>query len=154
MIAIMTLGYYLNDTNPMVGGYIKYYTDIVWKYAQVFLFFIIGFLANVTIIGDYLFIGIGIIILGLLGRTIGVIISLSRSDFTAKQKAFSMIGNIPKATVQAVLGAVPLSIGATHGDVILSLSALAIIFTAPIGLLLIDIFSHKLLHRNIVKATL
>ncbi len=152
MIAIMTLGYYLNDSNKEVGIYIKKYTNTVWTYAQVFLFFTIGFLADLSIIGDYLIIGIGIIMLGLLGRTIGVLIALHKSDFTNNQKAFSVIGNMPKATVQAVLGAVPLSYGVMNGDIILSLSALAIIVTAPIGLLLIEIYSVKLLKREPLKA--
>ncbi len=152
MIAIMTLGYYLNDSNKEVGIYIKKYTNTVWTYAQVLLFFTIGFLADLSIIGDYLIIGIGIIMLGLVGRTIGVIIALYKSDFNSNQKAFSIIGNIPKATVQAVLGAVPLSYGVMNGDIILSLSALAIIFTAPIGLLLIEIYSVKLLKREPLKA--
>ena len=152
MIAIMTLGYYLNDTNKEVGTYLKKYTNIVWIYAQVLLFFTIGFLADLSIIGDYLIIGLGIIMLGLVGRTIGVIIALHKSKFTNEQKVFSIIGNMPKATVQAVLGAVPLSYGVLNGNIILSLSALAIIVTAPIGLLLIEIYSVKLLKREPLKS--
>ena len=152
MIAIMTLGYYINDTNKSLGIYLKKYTNTVWNYAQVFLFFIIGFLADLSLIGDYLLIGIGFIFLGLLGRTIGVIISLYKSDFTPSQKTFSIIGNMPKATVQAVLGAVPLSYSIANGDIILSLSALSIILTAPIGLLLIEIFSAKLLKQEPLKS--
>jgi len=151
MIAIMTLGYYINDSNPKVGIYLKKHTNYLWTYTQVFLFFIIGFLADISIIGDYLVIGIGIIILGLAGRTIGVIIALHKSKFNNNQKVFSIIGNMPKATVQAVLGAVPLSYGVLNGDIILSLSALAIIVTAPIGLFLIEIYSIKLLQREPLK---
>ncbi len=152
MIALMTLGFYLNDTNKEVGSYIKIQTNNIWNYAQVFLFFIIGFLADITIIGDYLVIGIGLIILGLLGRTIGVVIALHKSDFTYNQKLFSVFGNFPKATVQAVLGAIPLSYGIQNGNIILSISALAIILTAPIGLFLIEIYSVKLLKRVPLKA--
>ena len=152
MIAIMTLGYYLNDSNKDVGIYLKKYTNLFWTYAQVLLFFTIGFLADLSIIGDYLIIGIGIIMLGLVGRTIGVLIALHKSDFTNNQKVFSIIGNMPKATVQAVLGAVPLSYRVINGDIILSLSALAIIVTAPIGLLLIELYSVKLLNREPLKS--
>ena len=152
MIAIMTLGYYINDTNEKLGVYLKKHTNTIWTYAQVFLFFTIGFLADLSIIGDYLIIGIAIISLGLIGRTVGILISLHKSDFNYNQKVFSIIGNMPKATVQAVLGAVPLSYGIQNGDIILSLSALAIIVTAPIGLLLIEIYSVKLLKREPLKA--
>lgn len=151
MIAIMVLGYFINDTNKEVSFYIKNYTNNVWKYAQVFLFFMIGFLADISLIGDYLLVGIGIIILGLVGRLLGVLISLYKSDFKKKQKIFSAIGNIPKATVQAVLGAVPLTEGIRNGDVMLSIAVLSIIFTAPIGLILIEIFGPKLLKNEQIK---
>jgi len=148
MIAIMTLGYYINDTNKDLGVYIKRHTNTVWKFAQVLLFFMIGFLADISVIGTYLWIGILVIIIGLVGRIIGVNISFIKSSYSAKQKTFTVISNLPKATVQAVLGAVPLSYGVLHGNIILSLSALAIIFTAPIGLILIEIFGPKLLKKE------
>jgi len=150
MIALMTLGYYINDTNKSVGFYIKQHTTTVWKFAQIPLFFMIGFLSKIDIIGEYLFIGLLIISIGLMGRTIGVIIALFRSSFDAKQKGFTMVSNLPKATVQAVLGAIPLAHGVENGDTILSISALAIIVTAPVGLLLIEILSKKLLKKEAI----
>lgn len=147
MIAIMSLGYYFNDNFSKDHIYIKEYTNKTWKYAQVFLFFTIGFLTDISTTVDYLVIGIIIIGLGLMARGIGVVLSLLKSDFTKEQKKFTLIANIPKATVQAALGAVPLSLGIIDGDIILSISALAIIITAPIGLILIEVFSKRLLKK-------
>lgn len=150
MIAIMTLGYFINDTNQDIGVYIKRHTNTVWNIAQVLLFFMIGFLANITVIGEYLWIGLLIITIGLSGRMIGAILALNKSPYSKKQKTFTFISNIPKATVQAVLGAVPFTMGVANGNIILSLSALAIIYTAPIGLVLIEIFGPKLLKKETI----
>ena len=151
MISIMTLGYFINDTNKDVGVYLKRHTNKIWNIAQVFLFFMIGFLADISEIGEYLWIGILLIIVGLTGRAVGVLISLYKSGYDKKLQSFTMISNLPKATVQAVLGAVPLSKGVTNGNIILSLSVLAIIFTAPIGLLLIEYFGPRLLKKDTIE---
>ncbi len=152
MIAVISLGFMINDTNKAVGVYLKKHINNLWAYAQVFLFFIIGFLADLDLIGEYLIIGVAILFLGLLGRTIGIYIALHKTDYTYNQKLFSSFSNLPKATVQAALGVIPLSYGVTNGSIILSLSALAIIITAPLGLLLIEVFSVKLLKREPLKA--
>lgn len=148
MIAIMSFGYYFNDTFQKHNNYIKRYTNEVWKYAQIFLFFTIGFLTDLSTAYDYILIGMLIIGCGLMLRGIGVMISLYKSGYSKNQKSFTVIANIPKATVQAALGAVPLASGVTDGDIILSISALAIIITAPIGLIMIEIFSKKLLSKH------
>lgn len=148
MLAIMILGFIFNDQNKETSKiYIKY-TNSIWKWAQVFLFFTIGFLTDLTVVSHYALIGIILILLGLTGRVIGVFISLHKSRFSKKEKSFCAISNIPKATVQAVLGAVPLSIGVANGNIILSIAALSIIFTAPIGLILIEIFAPKCLSKK------
>ncbi len=152
MIAVISLGFMINDTNKEVGVYLKKHIDNLWTYAQVFLFFIIGFLADLDLIGEYLLIGVGILFLGLLGRTAGIYIALHKTNYTYNQKLFSAFSNLPKATVQAALGVIPLSYGVANGDIILSLSALAIIITAPLGLLLIEVYSVKLLKREPLKA--
>jgi len=152
MIAVISLGFMINDTNKDIGVYLKKHINNLWSYAQVFLFFIIGFLTDLDLIGKYLVIGIAIIFLGLLGRTIGIYIALHRTEYTYNQKFFSSLSNLPKATVQAALGVIPLSYGVTNGNIILSLSALAIIVTAPLGLLLIEIYSVKLLNRDPIEA--
>ncbi|MFK5883798.1 MAG: cation:proton antiporter [Candidatus Izemoplasma sp.] len=148
MIAIMSLGYYFNDYFQKDDNYIKKYTNQVWKFAQVFLFFTIGFLTDLSTTLDYAMIGMLIIGIGLMFRGIGVLISLYKSGYSNNQKKFTIIANIPKATVQAALGAVPLASGVIDGEIILSISALAILITAPLGLIMIEIFSKKLLTKH------
>lgn len=151
MIAIMTLGYFINDVNKDVGVYIKRFSNHTWNFAQVFLFFAIGYLARISIIGDYFWIGLLIITLGLIGRVVGAYLSLLKSDYSIQQRSFTMISNLPKATVQAVLGAVPFIMGVTNGNIMLSLSAFAIVYTAPIGLVLIEYFGPRLLKKETIE---
>lgn len=148
MIAIMAFGFMIRQFNPAASQSIIFHTNTTWRYAQVMLFFMIGYLADLSLALDYVLYGIILLTLGLLGRMLGVMISLYRSDFTTKEKHFSMIGNIPKATVQAVLGAIPLTNGVHHGNIMLSIAVFSIIFTAPIGLICIEIFGPKWLQKE------
>ena len=88
------------------------------------------------------------ILIGLIGRSIGVIISLSGTNFNWKERLFCIIAYIPKATVQAAMGAVPLSLGVESGDVILAIAVLSIIITAPLGAVGIHYSAEKLLIKK------
>ena len=76
---------------------------------------------------------------------IGVYLSLIMTKFNRKEKLFTAISYMPKATVQAAIGAIPLSLGIAHGELILMVSVLAIIITAPVGAVLMDKTYKKLL---------
>ena len=71
-----------------------------------------------------------------------------KTELNFKEKIFSIISYIPKATVQASIGGVALSRGLKCGDLVLSVSIIAIILTAPIGAILIDILGFKLLEKG------
>ncbi|NLO08549.1 MAG: sodium:proton antiporter, partial [Clostridiales bacterium] len=79
------------------------------------------------------------------GRSIGVIISLAGTSYNWKERLFCVIAYIPKATVQAAMGAVPLSLGVESGDIILAIAVLSILITAPLGAIGINYLSEKLL---------
>jgi len=66
-------------------------------------------------------------------RSIGVLISLAGTDLNRKERLFCVISYIPKATVQAAIGAVPLAMGVESGEVILAIAVLSILVTAPLG---------------------
>ena len=78
-------------------------------------------------------VGLILIAIGLVGRSIGVVISLLGSNYNWKERLFCVIAYIPKATVQAAMGAVPLSLGVEAGDTILAIAVLSILITAPLG---------------------
>lgn len=79
------------------------------------------------------------------GRGIGVILSLLGTDLNWKERLFCVISYIPKATVQAAMGAVPLSLGVESGDIILAIAVLSILITAPLGAIGINLTAKKLL---------
>jgi NhaP-type Na+/H+ or K+/H+ antiporter len=81
-------------------------------------------------------------------RFISVFISTIGLNMNVKERIFVFISYLPKATVQAAIGSIPLSMGVSGGEIILAVSVLAIIVTAPLGAILIDITSVKLLKEN------
>ena len=74
--------------------------------------------------------------------------SLLKSKLNQKERLFTGISYIPKATVQAAIGAIPLMLGVEHGDLILALAVLSIIITAPIGAIGIDLTYKRLLQKE------
>lgn len=88
------------------------------------------------------------IILGLVGRMMGVRVSLLGTSFDPQERAFIMGSYLPKATVQASLGGLPLMAGLACGDLILVSATLAILLTAPLGALFIDYFGPRWLKES------
>ena len=88
------------------------------------------------------------VILGaLVFRMLGVFICLPGTDLTGREKMFCMLAYTPKATVQAAIGGLPLSLGFACGDMVLTVAVLANVLTAPLGALAIDSLYKKWLVR-------
>ncbi|EGT2227662.1 sodium:proton antiporter, partial [Clostridioides difficile] len=117
----------------------------LWVGAEILLFVLVGATVDIS----YAFkagIGAVILIFGvLLFRMVGVFFCLIKTNLTIKERLFCMIGYIPKATVQAAIGGVPLAMGIASGQLILTLAVLAILITAPLGAFGIDVTYKKLL---------
>lgn len=116
----------------------------LWIAAEVVLFVLVGAAVDIryTIIAGVS--AVGMIFIALIFRAVGVIICLLGTKLTWKERFFCVIAYLPKATVQAAIGSVPLSLGLSCGKIILSVAVLAIIITAPLGAFGID-FSYKYL---------
>ena len=84
----------------------------------------------------------------LLFRMVGVFLCMLRTPLNKKERLFCMISYCPKATVQAAIGAIPLSMGLACGDIVLTVAVLAIIITAPLGAFLIDLTYRRLLTQS------
>ena len=91
---------------------------------------------------------IGMILLALIFRSIGVTLCLLGTNLNKKERLFCMIAYLPKATVQAAIGSAPLAMGLPCGKVVLSVAVLAILITAPLGALGMDATYRKLLQKN------
>lgn len=95
--------------------------------------------------------GIGallMIFIALMVRSAGVLISLAGTELSLKERIFCVIAYLPKATVQAAIGSVPLAMGLPCGNIVLSVAVLAIIITAPLGALGMDAAFRRLLTKS------
>lgn len=120
----------------------------LWAIGQIFLFVLLAASVNIYSLKNIGLNGITLIILALLFRSVGVVLSLIKTDLNMKEKAFAVIAYTPKATVQAAIGGVPLAMGLDDGEMILSMSVLAILVTAPLGAIGIKMSYGELLEKN------
>jgi NhaP-type Na+/H+ or K+/H+ antiporter len=155
LLGVMSIGFIILETYGKLAKRLALKFNKVWVLAEILLFVYIGTEVQIAQLNSQI-LGIGILILtvGLTARSIGVWMSLSTSDLNRKEKLFCMVAYLPKATVQAAIGAVPLTLildgnlGTTSmatGQTILSLAVLSIVVTAPIGAIGIKLGGKRLL---------
>ena len=120
----------------------------LWLAAEVILFVLVGAAVDVRYMLGAGIAAVVMIITALLFRTAGVLICLIKTPLSAKERLFCVIAYLPKATVQAAIGSVPLAAGLPSGNIILSVAVLAIIITAPLGALVIDSSYKRLLEKE------
>ena len=145
LLGVMTIGFIIVEKLPDVGRRLALKFDKIWVFAEILLFVLVGAQVNVSVALNGGVKGIIIIVLGLIGRSIGVLISLIGTELNFNERLFCVISYIPKATVQAAIGAVPLSLGVNGGELILAIAVLSIIITAPLGAIGISKSGEKLL---------
>ncbi|MNM77685.1 potassium/proton antiporter [compost metagenome] len=145
LLGVMTIGFIILEKIPKVGKRLSAKLNKVWVFAEILLFVLVGAQVNINVAVNAGAMGIVVIFIGLIGRSIGVIISMLGTDFNWKERIFCVISYIPKATVQAAMGAIPLSMGVQSGDVILAIAVLSIVITAPLGAIAISTSSRSLL---------
>ena len=119
----------------------------LWLAAEVMLFVLVGAAVDIRYTLDAGIAAAGMILIALLFRAAGVIICLMKTPLNFKERLFCIIAYMPKATVQAAIGSVPLAMGLPCGNIILSVAVLAILITAPLGALGMDTSYKKLLSR-------
>lgn len=148
LLGIMAIGFILLEKAPTVANRLAGKMNKVWIFAEILLFVLIGAQLNPQIALGAGLKGIIILGIGLLFRSIGVILSLLGSDLDYKERLFCVIAYIPKATVQAAIGAIPLSLGVASGELMLAIAVLAILITAPIGSFAIRFTAPRLLTKQ------
>jgi NhaP-type Na+/H+ or K+/H+ antiporter len=148
LLGLMFLGYYLLEKLPSNALVFSKQLGKFWRIAQIALFVIIGLQVDISKLSDTGFIAIGIIFLGLVSRSIGVVLSVYNTGLNTKEKSFVVMSYTPKATVQAVMGGIPLALGMANGAEMLAISVLSIVITAPMGLILIRYFGPKFLEKD------
>lgn len=119
----------------------------LWLAAEVILFVLVGAAVDIRYTLKAGPAAIGMIFLALAFRSAGVWLCLLGTPLSQKEKSFCVIAYLPKATVQAAIGSIPLSLGLPCGNMVLSVAVLSILLTAPLGAIGIDSTYKKLLRK-------
>ncbi len=120
----------------------------LWIAAEIILFVLVGATVDISYLLGAGLSAILMILIGLAVRTIGVLLSLIGTELNFNERLFCVYAYLPKATVQAAIASVPLSLGFASGNIILSVAVLAIVITAPLGAIAIDTSYRKLLIKE------
>lgn len=147
LIAIMFIGIGLQKKRKTVAKRLSVKYGKLWVAAEVFLFVLVGATVNIGYLGKVGVKALIVIIGALVFRMFGVFVCLLGTSLKRKERLFTMLAYTPKATVQAAIGGIPLALGFTCGDLVLTVAVLAIVLTAPLGAFAIDLSYKKLLNR-------
>ncbi|MCZ0717087.1 cation:proton antiporter [Aerococcus kribbianus] len=148
LLAVMSCGLALQVDLPEIQTALKQSYQHCWNVAQIVLFVLVGTSLDLAYIGAAGFAALILITLALIVRSLGVWLCLLPSNLSKQEKTFSTFAYLPKATVQAAIGGIPLSAGLASGPIILAVAIIAILTTAPIGAFLIDHTYAKLLDQS------
>ena len=138
LLAVMTMGIALNMKLPLVANRLSAKFSKLWVAAEIFLFVLVGSTVNIGYVTKA---GVGMIIMlfiGLLFRELGTFVSVLGVGLNTKEVMFCLISQLPKATVQAAIGGVPLAMGLSCGNVVLTMAVVSIVITAPLGAIGMD----------------
>ena len=151
LIAIMFIGIGLQKKREVVAKRLSVKYGKLWVAAEVFLFVLVGATVNIEYLGKVGIRAFIVIIVALVFRMFGVFVCLLGTSLKRKERLFTMMAYTPKATVQAAIGGIPLSLGFACGDMVLTVAVLAIVLTAPLGAFAIDLSYKKLLNEKRVN---
>jgi len=145
LLAVMALGATLLKTYDALAVRLSGKFSKLWVGAEILLFVLVGATVNIEYALGAGLAAIAVILLALLFRMLGVFVCMIKTPLTTKERLFCMIAYLPKATVQAAIGSLPLAMGLPCGEIVLTVAVLAILITAPLGAFGIDMTYKKLL---------
>lgn len=145
LIAVMFMGIGLQrkkmDSAKMLSG--KF--NQMWVFAEVILFTLVGASVDISYVSSAGLAAVILIFAVLVFRMLGVCLCMAGTKLNWKERIFCMLAYMPKATVQAAIGGLPMAMGLPCGKIVLTVAVLAIFITAPLGAFLIDAMYQKLL---------
>lgn len=148
LISVMFIGIALKKDRPEVAFRLSQKYNKMWVWAEVMLFVLVGATVDIGYVAYAGVLSIVIIIGALIFRMAGAALCMAGTKLKLKERVFCMLAYTPKATVQAAIGGVPLSMGLACGNTVLTVAVLAIIITAPFGAFAIDMTYRKLLKKS------
>ena len=148
LLAIMSIGTGIQSKNTILSKRLSVKYSKLWIAAEVMLFVLVGATVNIKYALGASIPAILLIMTVVVFRMAGVFLCLLGTSLSYKERLFCMIAYCPKATVQAAIGSIPLSMGLSSGNIILTVAVLSILITAPLGAFAIDISYKKLLKKE------
>ncbi|WP_077612598.1 cation:proton antiporter [Clostridium sp. Marseille-P2415] len=148
LLAVMALGATLRQRKYEVSRRLSVKFSKLWVGAEVLLFVLVGATVNISYAIHAGLMAIALIFCVLAFRILGVFVCLVRTPLNKNERIFTAIAYIPKATVQAAIGGLPLSMGLACGNIVLTVAVLSILITAPLGAALVDMTYKKLLSKS------
>jgi len=145
LLGVMAIGFIILEKEEALAHQISVKLKRLWVFAELVLFVLVGAEVNVTVAWQAGLAGLALIGAGLLARGLGTWISLQGTGLTSAEKLFAVVAYVPKATVQAAIGAVPLAAGVPGGEIILAVAVVSILFTAPLGAVGIKVLGERIL---------
>ena len=149
LLAIMSMGTGIQEKNSILAKRLSSKYSKLWIAAEVILFVLVGATVNIKYALGASIPAILLIMTVIAFRMAGVFLCLLGTSLSYKERLFCMIAYCPKATVQAAIGSIPLSMGLSAGNIILTVAVLSILITAPLGAFAIDFSYKKLLNRKL-----
>ena len=147
LLAIMSEGIIINQKYDVLAKRLSVKYNKLWLGAEIFLFVLVGIAVDLKYALAAGIVVILLVILALVFRMMGVAISLVKTKLNKKERLFCAVAYTPKATVQAALGTVPLVMGLSCGEIVLTVAVISILITAPFGATCIDNLYKKLLSK-------
>lgn len=145
LLAIMSMGIFINQKYDVLAKRLSVKYNKLWLGAEIFLFVLVGMAVDLKYALAAGVMVILLVLMALLFRMLGVGLSLLKTKLTAKERLFCAFAYTPKATVQAAIGTIPLSMGLECGSMVLTVAVVSILLTAPLGALLVDNLYKRLL---------
>ncbi|MBE5715074.1 MAG: alpha/beta fold hydrolase [Ruminiclostridium sp.] len=145
LVAVMASGITINRIRPEAAERLSARFGRIWVAAEIVLFVLVGAAVDINYAVSAGISAVILIFAVLLFRMAGVAVCLIKTKIPFKQRLFCCLAYLPKATVQAAIGGVPLAMGLSCGNIVLTVAVLSIIITAPLGAFLIDLTYKKLL---------
>ena len=148
LLAIMSLGIVIKRKYDILAKRLSGKYNKLWVAAEIFLFVLVGATVDLKYAAVA---GVSAVLLvagALVFRMIGVALCLIKTDLSRKERLFCMVAYVPKATVQAAIGAIPLTMGLSCGQIVLTIAVLSILITAPFGAICIDNLYKTLLGKR------
>jgi NhaP-type Na+/H+ or K+/H+ antiporter len=151
LIAVMAIGFMILEKREHYAHEISAKLGKIWIFAEILLFTLVGSQVDVGIALGSGLAGIALVTFGLVGRSVGTYVCMLGSNLNLKERLFVVIAYLPKATVQAAIGAAPLAamtlagMDTAPGDMILAVAVLSILYTAPLGAWAISFVGRRVL---------